>query len=454
MLNKTSLSTALGTEVPVSAAMLSALEKWVLMYGNVSPWLAGEGEVKSMNLAAVISSEIARSVTIEMTAEITGSSRAIFLGEQLERVIDGIRDTVEFGCAKGGIVFKPYVVGDHLAVDYVHADQFYPLDFDANGVITRAVFADNRKVGNSYYTRLETHTWQITTYEIVNVAFKSSSPNSLGQEVPLTSIEVWADLEESMTIANVTQPLFAYFRFPQANNIDDTSPLGVSCFSRAVDLIQQADEQWTNLLWEFDSGKRALYVDPLGFDQTDDGKPILPNRRLYRTLKQSGTIGAGDDLFEEWSPDFRESGLLAGLEAILKKIEYTCGLAFGTLSDPQSVDKTATEIKSSKQRTFATITDSQKELERTLNNLLYAMDVWTTLGSLAPLGSFEAVYGWDDSIVTDYDSRFSKDAQAMGLQVMGKVEFRMRNYGETEEVATEAIAGVMAEQPDEEDMFG
>ena len=54
---------------------------------------------------------------------------------------------------------------------------------------------------------------------------------------------------------------------PLANNIDTSSPLGASIYSRAVDLIKQADQQWTDFLWEFESGKRALYTDPMAFEK-------------------------------------------------------------------------------------------------------------------------------------------------------------------------------------------
>ena len=44
-----------------------------------------------------------------------------------------------------------------------------------------------------------------------------------------------------------------------------------------------------------------------------------------------------------------------GYNRIVQKIEFNCGLAYGTLSDPQVVDKTAEEIISSKQRSYATV---------------------------------------------------------------------------------------------------
>ena len=437
MLNTSSVKQALNLNVAITPLMVEALQKWSLMYINQSPWVGGE--IRSLNLPASIASELARAVTIEMGVQISGSARADFLTKQMNKVIDNLRQYTEYASAKGGLWFKPYIKGDQIAVDYVQADQGYPIAFDTNGNMTAAVFADQKTIGQYFYTRLEYHEMTPEGYVIKNMAYRSGTRDVLGAQIPLGTVDAWAELEPEAMITNIDRPLFAYFKMPFANNIDPTSPLGVSAYARAVDLIEQADRQWSDFLWEFESGKRALYTDTLAFGKTTDGKPVLPDKRLYRLLDLQGKLDA-PGLFEDWTPTLRETNILNGLDAILKKIEFNCGLAQGTISDPSSVALTATEIKMSRQRTFATITDTQKSLENALENLLYAMDVWCTLGNLAPRGTYTANYTFDDSIVSDYDSQFVQDTQALGLQVMSKIEFRMRNYGEDEATAKKMLA--------------
>lgn len=73
-----------------------------------------------------------------------------------------------------------------------------------------------------------------TTYHIMNKAFVRQDLDNvevLGKEVPLSAVPEWANLEEAVTILNVKKPLFAYFKIPNANNVDDSSPLGVSVYS-------------------------------------------------------------------------------------------------------------------------------------------------------------------------------------------------------------------------------
>lgn len=442
MFGQSSVKQALKVDVAISAPMAEALQTWSLMYENQAEWL--NDNVKSLNLAASIAGEIARSVTIELEIEISGSARADYLAEQFERVDTKLREKVEVGVAKGGLMLKPYIDGDQIAVDFMQADQFYPVSFDASGNITSCVFADQRTVGSYFYTRLEYHAMTAEGCVIRNAAFRSNSRDTLGQAVDLSAVDEWATIEPEATITGIDQPLYAYFRYPLANNVDPASPLGVSCYSRAVDLIKDADVQWSNLLWEFESGKRAIFVDVLAFGKDADGKPKLPDKRLYRALETGSTEG---DLYHEWTPEFRDASIKSGLDAILKRIEYNCGLAYGTLSDPQTVDKTATEIKTSKQRTYATVVDTQKALQAALEDLLWAMDTWATLGNLAPRGTYQTVFDFDDSVIVDKDMQFQQDLRLVGQGIMGKVEFRMRNFGEDEATAKAKIAEIQVEQP-------
>lgn len=436
MLNIQTLKTTTKVDVAISPAMVTALTTWCLMYENKATWLTSE--IKSLNLAATIAGEIARAITIEMKIKLAGGARAEFLAEAMRPVNEKLRRQVEYGVAKGGLMMKPFVDGDKIIVDFVQADQFYPVNFDTSGKITACVFSDQRTIGDWTYTRLEYHEFSEGKYTVKNEAFKvkGNTKDVLGTKCPLSDVPAWRSLQPEATITGISRPLFGYFKYPQANNIDPTSPLGVSCYSRAVNLIQQADQQWSDLLWEFDSGKRALFVDSLAFGKDSSGKPILPNKRLYRTLETGSAEG---ELFQEWTPDLREQNILNGLDAILRKIEFSCGLAYGTLSNPQTVDKTATELKIAQQRSYATITDAQKALELALNDLLYAMDIWATLSNLAPKAPYTVTYDFDDSIIVDKDAQFTQDLRLVTTNIMSKVEFRMRNFGEDEATAQAKI---------------
>jgi A118 family predicted phage portal protein len=451
MLNTNDMKRVTGSDIAINPLMVSALNLWSLIYQNKAPWL--NVDVHSLNLGAAIASELARTVTIEMKAEVSGSPRADFVNEQIKPLLGSIRNNTEYAAAKGGLVFKPYVKGGAIVIDCIQADMLYPTAFDSNGNMTGAVFVDQRTIGGRYYTRLESHNLIGTNYEITNTAYMSSVQKELGGSVSLESVADWAELEPYAIIQNVDRPLFAYFKMPFANNIDSTSPLGVSIFSRAAQsgnggksLLQEADEIYTSLVWELKSGERAVYTDVQAFKKNPiTGDPELPNKKLYRLLDIQSKLDQ-PGFFEDWTPTIREQNYINGLEAIYRLIEYQCGLAEGSLPRPAALQfATATEIKVTKQRTYATVTDTQKSLENSLNQLFYAMDVYVTIYNLAPNGTYTTAYDWDDSIVSDHDTQFVQDQQTVTLQAMPKWQFLVRNYGLDEVQAKQWVADAQNE---------
>jgi len=301
MLTTKDIAKALNIEVSIDTDMWNAINLWSRMYRNIPPWKVKQQDyIKTLNLPAVISSKIAGNVTVEMSVKASGSPRAVYLETQFKKVLTNIQHIIEKGNALGGIIIKPYVRLDQIVFDYVMAHEFYPTSFDSDGNITGCVFLDRKKIGNFWFTRLEYHQMGANnTYRVYNAAFRSSQPDVLGGSVPLNSVEDWKALKDEVTIMNVTSPLFGYFKVPIANTIDMSSPLGMSCFAKSVDLIEQADRLWSDFLWEFESGKRAMYVDPIAMPADVDGNPFLPNKRLYRQIASASTIGDKNKMFEE-----------------------------------------------------------------------------------------------------------------------------------------------------------
>ncbi|MBQ2931298.1 MAG: phage portal protein [Clostridia bacterium] len=413
-----------GVESVVSPEMAAAIRMWKDMYEQRD----------GLHLAAALSFEMARMVTLEMRSKVLGGRRAEFIDEAYQRVVENIRIPVEHACAKGGLVFKPYVKENSIEVDFIQADDFFPTAFDHNGRITGAVFVQGISRNGEFFTRLEKHEVLENGYEISNRAFRSRTRGVLGNEIALTEVPEWKDLAEKLVIANVKKPLFGYFRPAAANNIDQTSPLGVSVFANSVNLIRDADKQYERFLWEFESGERALIANSMAFKRDRDGRPRLPDRRLYRTLDVEDV-----DFFREWSPQLRGSEIADGLDKIFRSIEFNCGFAYGTLSNVDSRDRTAEEIRNSKQRSYATVSDNQKALRIALSDLVYAMDVWCTLLNLAPMGEYSISFEFDDSIAADRQTEFEEKMKLVDGGIMMPWELRVWYFGEDEETAKKAV---------------
>lgn len=441
MIEKADIKNKLNIDIAVSDKMQEGVGLWSAIYENRAPWLCDT--VQSMNLGAIISSKLARMITLEMESEIAGSSRADYLNEQYRELKEHLRVYVEYGCAKGGIAFKPYIDGKNIAHDAVQADRFFPTAFNSAGKITGAVFVERLTKGNRYYTRLERHNLTDAGYEVTNKAYSSLTESSLGNEVPLESVDEWASVEPEVIITGVDRPLFAYYRVAQANTVDPSSPLGVSVFARATDLIKEADKQYSRLLWENEAGEMAVDIDATLFEPDDNGHPIIPHgkKRLYRTYSGLG-LGEEGDAFKVFAPPLRDQSIINSLKVCKQNIEDACGLYRGMLSEPQETAKTATEIVNTKQDLYATVHDNQIALQHALEDYIYAMDVWTTLGSLAPAGKYETTFKWDDSIITDAESEREKKMQEVVAGILKPEAYLMETRGITEEEARKLMPGM------------
>ena len=139
--------------------------------------------------------------------------------------------------------------------------------------------------------------------------------------------------------------------------------------------------------------------------------------------------------YKVFAPPIRDKSLINGFNAILRRVEFNSGLAYGTLSDLNTVDKTAEEIKTSKQRSYSTVSDIQKAQQKALEQLIYAMDVIAQLSNLNGGKKYEVSFDWDDSIVIDKEQELQSMQQDATAGQIRKEIYIAAKYGESEEEA-------------------
>ena len=492
----------------ISSQMENAIQLWSTMYKNQSPWLheptfEDPTRVVSLGLASMISSEKARTALLEFASEITtpteeverpnpdykepepdefgnmmpsaqpktikedrpigNTDRAEYLNEQYKKLKKQLRKQLEYGIAKGGLVIKPYLVVNEtdskkkdyqIEFDFIQADSFYPLAFNASGQITEAAFLQTQVEKEVIFRRLEYHKWANNQVTIINKAFKSNNNQTdgdmtgvdLGQEVPLSSVEAWKDLQPTTTIKNIQKPLFAYFKMPEANTVDTSSPLGVSAYSRATKLIKDADMQYSRLLWEYEGGEMAVDIDRDAMNFKADAKGDMHTVQNHLQARLFRTVDLGEsDTYQPYAPSLRDASYIQGLNTILMRIEDVVGLGRGSLSDASVEAKTATEIKSMKQRAFQANKDIQDSLEDTLRDVIYIMNAYCDLYKITKTGDYDASFEWDDSILVDADTELNKRLSLMNAGLASKVEVRMWYFGETKRQAEDALRQISEE---------
>lgn len=431
MFGKNTIENALKVDAAVSSEMQNALDLWNLIYKNKSPWI--NENVKSLNLGKAIAQEFARLITIEMKSKVKGSERADYIDIIYQKELKKLRRNVEYMCAKGGFVYKPYVKNDRIVIDCVQADMFFPTEF-TDDKLTGAIFISQLTKGNKIYTRLEYQTFNANdmTHTIRNKVYVSNIRNILGQEISLANVPEWANIETETVITNIDTPLFVYIKVPGANNVDENSPLGCSVYADAIELIKDAEEQYARYKWEFEGSELAVEVDESSIRKDENGKEKLSKheKRLYKRRNTSDAT-----FWQVFSPNIREDELSKGLNRIFRLIEFHCQLAYGTISDPNDTDKTAEEIRSSKQRSYSTIADIQKSVQDGLEELIHLMDILCDLYELCKSGEINVNFEWDDSIVADRSKEFTEKLQMLVNGTMQKYEFRMWYFGEDEKTA-------------------
>lgn len=207
--------------------------------------------------------------------------------------------------------------------------------------------------------------------------------------------------------------------------------------------INDVKEYLKSLTWDGKKRVDTLLSDYLGAEdkyRPDSDSFEYPGGkdRLYRSVEYS--MGVSDKpLLDVFSPEIRDSSFYNGWNHLMRLIEFDCNLAYGTLSDPNNTDKTAEEVRASKQRSYSFVASCQIALQRALEDLVDAMSFWCDIYNLCPSGACRLSASWDDSIVVDSEKARESDRQDVAMGVMQTWEYRMKWYGEDEETAKRMV---------------
>jgi len=433
MFNTTDIAKDFNIDISTSNEILSAIEKWSNIYNGKAPWL--NEEVKSLHVAKTICEKVAKAVTIEFKSQVDDKQ----IDKIYQRFIKNIRTNTEYALGKGGMFFKPFYANGKIKISCIQADKFIPTKFDSTGELLGAIFIDQITKGKDVYTRLEYQELNDTVLTIKNKAYKTTIHNSsiLGTQILLSQVPEWANIQEEIQINDIDRLLGGYFKIPIANPVDNTSPVGVAIFANAIDTLEEIDKQFSRTLWEYEGSELAIDVDELMLKKDKDGNSIYPKgkERLYRKLD----IDDKTDKWNVFSPTIRDTSLFNGLNELLRQCESQCGLAFGTISKIENVEKTATEIKSSKQDYYVTVSDIQGSLQTALEDLIYSIDVLMSLYGIKHKVGADVSFDWDDSILVDSEKKQTQALVEKNAGLIDDIEYFVQTRDYSEEEATEYV---------------
>ena len=437
LFTKTEIEKTFGVEI-ISSGMKDRIREWDMMFRNTPSWVSKENEVTTLGIAPLVARELSNQTTLEFVSTIAGLEE---LNADYQLLVEQVQQITEFVVAKGGVMLKPFTIDDAVFVAVYQPERFDITAVNALNQPIGVIFTDTHQEGRTTYTKLEHHHYdaKARAETIVHAAFKQVD-NGSKISVPLSATPLWGNLADKLTAGGIDRPLFTYYKTPLVQTVDFDSPLGTSYYANCANLIQNADELYSKMLWEYEGSTLRVFVDET-LIPTENFSGNL--KKLFVKLMPGGGVDGGALPVDEFSPVIRHEAYTQGIDAILVKIEDSIGLSRATLSSELSQARTATEIRVLKQRTFATIRGNQKALRTALENTAYAMHYFKYNKQAV---SLDISFDFDDSIINDKDAEAERAQLEVASGLRSKLSYMLTVRNLTEQEAAAELTAMRDEE--------
>lgn len=392
MLIRTDIGKAFGVELIQSSEMNAALTLWDNITSGRPPWLDPDDDVRTYNMGKHIADYRARLVCLDIGVALSGSPRADYLQTICNDLIKRLPDKVADAERLGGIAIK----WNGSSWDFALPGEFGITKQDGNGNIVGAIFAEYITHGIDHYTRLEYHRFKDGLYLVTNKAFRNRAMQNgqytLGAEIPLTEVEEWSEMQPEVRIEQLETPLFAFFRLPGSNTIDQTSPLGMSAFANAIPELEALDMALSRKNGEVADSKHITFVGQAAIQYANAHSTKLPR------FVQGLGVGVDDKkTITEHVPTMLTDARIKDINFDLSMAGVKCGFSEGVfVMDGQTGMITATQVESDDRDTIQTIKADRDALRCAVEQAIKGADALTTLLGAAPLGEYETTFNFGD----------------------------------------------------------
>ncbi len=343
---------------------------------------------------------------------------------------------VELSFALGTGAFVEFIENGRVVVDYIRADMIYPISWE-NGEITECAFGSVKTVGNVPCLYVQLHVKEDGKYVIKNRLFDKKTK----KEIPLPEGVLPVFYTESRL------PLFQIVMPNIVNSASPDSPMGVSVFANAIDVLKGIDLVYDSYQNEFRLGKKRIVV-PVGMAQLKHEEtgfmPVFDDNdtEFYAFADKNLT-----DL-KEINMEIRANEHTEGLSQSMHLLSDLCGLGsdryqFDRNSSVYAV-KTATQVISEESALYQNLKKHALLLERAIKGLVRAV-LFLDGEQKAERDDFTVTVSFDDSIITDTDTDFNRNLKLVESGLMQPHEFRMWWFHESEDEAKRALVNSATE---------
>lgn len=404
--------------------------------------------IDNINFTSIFANKLANYVISDSNMNIEGNNpRTELLNKVGQSMWKKGKKIVSMGFGYGGVFLIPYVKGNKLYYTIVPQSRV-TIDSTEGDLYTGITVLAERKeitkgIGNTKtYIR-----WTNYRIENGNCIIEQKFSDETGQEIPAPSF--WQNILLKQTISNVDRVLGGYIPSP-VNNRKTNDKYGVPITYGCEATILEIKETMKQMIREYELKECFVGVDITMFKTDKNGKlNKLPEDGLYRLFN----FDDNDNKFNVYDPQFRD--YTNRLQELYKRLEHEVGTSYGILSEVNTANATATEIKHAMYDTFTLCDDMRSNVEKGMEDFFYACNVLANAYNLSPMGEYELSFDWSYSLLEDTQTEWNQLTYGQNKGVVKDVELRQWLFpDETLEESQKAIDEIKENQPSVDDLLG
>lgn len=397
--------------------------------------------IDDINFNSIFSNKLANYVINDSNVNLIGeNARVELLNNTTQSMWKKAKKIIAMGFGYGGVILVPYVKGGKIYYSKVPQNRL-TIDMTEGDNITGATVLAERKIIQKQIGSPDIYLrWTNYKVENGNITIIQQYTDEKGNKIPAP--DFWKNILDKQVITGVDRVLFGYIKSP-INNRKANDNYGVPITYGCDSTIFEIKETMKQLYREYKLKETFVGADITMFD----GKNALPSNGLFKKI-DSGE----DNFFEVFDPAFRP--YTERLEELYRRLEHEIGTSAGILSQVNTQNATATEIKRSMYDTFTIIDDMRSNVEKGIEDFLYSANVLANAYNLSPQGEYELNFDWDYSLLEDSQESFNQLVIGQSKGVISNAELRQFiKPDETIEQSEEAIAEIKATEPSIEQLI-
>lgn len=399
--------------------------------------------IDEINFNAIFSNKLANYVINDSEIVIDGENdRAKKFDEIAQSMWRHAKKIVSMAFGYGGVFLVPYVKNGKLYYNKVSQNRVTIDSTDGENITGMTVLADEKTISKG----LNSKTYlRLANYRIErnNLVMEQTFTDAEGKPIPVP--DFWANIPTKIVVGNVEKVPIGYIKSP-INNRKSNDKYGVPIDYGTESIQKEIKDCLKQIEREFDVKQAFIGADVTMFDKDDK----LPVNGLYQKV-DSGK----DDFWEIFSPEIRESSYYVRLQELYKRLEHAIGTSSGILSEVETQNATATEIKKAMYDTFAITDDMRTSFEKGVKDFFDGCDIFANAFNLIPQGEFDLSFNWSYGLVEDTQAEYAQLLQGHNIGVISKAEVRQWiRPDETLEEAEEKIKEIREDEASLEDLLG